>query len=77
MRFPKLQNDDKDAKKLRLEKKQLSEGWEDIQQVLYYQSFFYIPKVIYLELISKHYDNPLAGQFEIEKTQELIAEKYN
>ncbi len=54
----------------------LSEGWEDIEQVLYYQGFLYVPKVIRSELISRHHDNPFAGHFGIEKTRELIARKY-
>ncbi len=44
--------------------------------MLHYQSFLYIPKVIYLELISRHHDNPLVGHFGIKKTRELIARKY-
>ncbi len=74
MRLPELQNDDKEAMKLRSEG--LSEGWEDIEQVLYYQDLPYVPKVIRLELISRHHDDPLAGHFDIEKTRELIARKY-
>ncbi len=75
MRLPELQDDDTKAKKLRLEQV-LLKGWEDIEQVLYYQGLPYIPKVIYLELISRHHDNPLVSHFGIEKTQELIARKY-
>ncbi len=60
--------------KLRLEV--LPEGWEDIEQVLYYQGLSYVPKVIRLELISRHHDDPLAGYFSIEKTCKLIARKY-
>ncbi len=74
MRLPKLQDDDKKAMKLK--SKGLSEGWEDIEQVLYYQGLPYVPKVIRSELISRHYDDPLAGHFGIEKTRKLIARKY-
>ena len=55
IRLPKLQNNNKEAKKLRSEK--LSKGWEDIKKLLYYQGLPYIPNVICLELISKHYNN--------------------
>ncbi len=41
MRFPKLQDDDKKAKKLRSEQI-LSESWEDIEQVLHYQGLLYV-----------------------------------
>ncbi len=74
MRLPELQDDDKEAMKLRSEG--LSEGWEDIEQVFHYQGLPYVPKVIRSELISKHHDDPLAGHFGIEKTRELIARKY-
>ncbi len=74
MRLPELQDDDKEAKKLRSEG--LPEGWEEIEQVLHYHGLPYIPKVICSELISRHYNNPVAGHFGIEKTRELIARKY-
>ncbi len=69
-----MQDDDKEAMKLRSEG--LPEGWEDIEQVLYYQSLLYIPKVIYSELISRYHNDLLAGYFGIEKTCKLIARKY-
>ncbi len=75
MRLLELQDDDKEAKKLRLEQV-LPEGWEDIKQVLYYQGLLYVPKAIRSELISRHHNNPLAGYFGIEKTWKLIARKY-
>ncbi len=74
MRLSELQEDDKEAMKLRSEG--LPEGWEDIEQVLHYQGLPYVPKVIRSELISRHHDDPLAGHFGIEKTRELIAKKY-
>ncbi len=74
IRLPELQDDDKEAMKLRSEGR--PEGWEDIEQVLHYQSLLYVPKVIRSELIIRHYDNPLASHFGIEKTCKLIARKY-
>ncbi len=74
MRLLELQDDDKEAMKLRSEG--LSEGWKDIEQVLHYQGLLYVPKVIRSELISRHHDDPLAGHFGIEKIYELIARKY-
>ncbi len=74
MRLPELQDDDKEAMKLRSDR--LSEGWEDIKQVLHYQGLLYVPKVFRSELISRHHDDPLVGHFGIEKTRELIASKY-
>ncbi len=74
MRLPKLQDNNKEAMKLRSEGP--PKGRENIEQVLYYQSLPYVPKVIWSELISRHYDNPLADHFGIEKPCELIARKY-
>ncbi len=74
MRVLELQDDNKEAMKLRSEG--LPEGWEDIKQVLHYYGLLYVSKVIRSELISRHHDDPLAGHFDIEKTRELIARKY-
>ncbi len=74
IKLPELQDDDKEVMKLRSEG--LPEGREDIKQVIYYQDFPYFPKVIRSELIGRHHDNPFAGHFGIEKTQELIAREY-
>ena len=74
MGLSELQDNNKEAKKLRL-KQILLEGWQDIKQVLHYQSFLYIPKLIHSKLINKHYDNPLTGHFGIKKTGKLIARK--
>ncbi len=67
MKPPELQDEDKEAKKLRSEQV-LPEGLEDIEQVLHHQGLPYVLKVIYLELISRHHDDPLAGHFGIKKT---------
>ncbi len=74
MRLPELQDNDKEAMKLKSE--ELPEDWEDIEQILYYQGLPYVPKVIRSELISRHHDDPLVDHFGIEKTRELIARKY-
>ncbi len=74
MRLLELQDDDKEAMKLRSER--LLEGWEDIEQVLHYQGLPYFPKVIRSELISRHHDDSLAGHFGIEKSRKLIAKMY-
>ncbi len=74
IRLPQLEDNNKEAKKLRLEG--LLEGWEDIEQVFYYQSLSYVPKVIRSKLISRHHNYFLAGHFSIEKSWELIAKNY-
>ncbi len=75
IKLPELQDDNKEAKKLKSEQV-LPEGWEDIEQVLHYQGLPYVPKVICSERISRHPNNPLTSHFGIEKTRELIARKY-
>ena len=72
--LPDLQSNDNQAKKLRAT--ELLEGWEDIEGVLQYEGLSYIPEIIWLELISWHYEDPQAGHFGIDKTQKLIARKY-
>ncbi len=57
MRFPELEDDNKEAKKLRLEG--LPEGWEDVKEVFYYQGLLYVPKVICSELINRYHNDPL------------------
>ena len=44
--------------------------------MLHHQGLPYIPEIIRTELINRHHNNPLAGHFGIEKTRELIAQKY-
>lgn len=39
MKLPKLEDNDKKVKMLRLEEQQLPENWEGIEYVLYYPDF--------------------------------------
>ena len=73
LRLHKLQVKDKKAQKTRAEN---LEDWDNIDGVLHYQGFLYVPEIIRTELISRHHNNPLVGHFGIEKTRELIARKY-
>ena len=73
LRLHKLQAEDEQAQKTRAEH---SEGWEDLDNMLYYQGLPYVPEIIWTELISRHHDDPLAGHFGIKKIQELVARKY-
>ncbi len=67
MRLFELQDNNKETRKLRVEK--LPEGWKDIKEVFHYRSFPYILKIICSKLICRHYDNLLLGHFRIKKTQ--------
>ncbi len=44
--------------------------------MLHHQGLPYVPEIVRTELISRYYDNPLASHFGIDKTRELIAQKY-
>lgn len=66
MRLPELWDDDKEAKKLRVDN--LSKDWKNIKKVFYYQNLLYILKIIHTELINWYYDNQLTRYFGIKKT---------
>ena len=44
--------------------------------MLHYQRFSYISEIIWIELITRHYNNVLAGHLGIEEIKELVARKY-
>ena len=69
-----MQAEDGHAQKIRAEK--LGGNLEDSDGILHHQGLPYVPEIIRIELISRHYDDSLASHFSIEKTQELVARKY-
>ena len=71
LRLQELQETDSKTQELRTK-----DGYQDIDGVLHYQGLLFVPEVIRTELISRHHDDPLAGHFGIDKTQELVAQKY-
>ena len=66
LRLVELQAEESQVRKIGVEK--LCGNWEDSDGILHYQCLPYIPKIIRTKLISRHYDDPLAGHFGIEKT---------
>ena len=70
-----MQSEDKLARKFRAEQP-VKDGWENINGMLHHQGLFYVSEIIWIELISRHHDNLLAGHFGIEKTRKLVAWKY-
>ena len=68
LRLYKLQAKDEQARKLRVNQQPGQQGWEDIDGVLYHQGLLYVSEIIRTELISRHYDDPLADHFGIKKT---------
>ena len=76
LRLHKLQAKDKQALKMRANQQPGQQGWEDIDNVLHYQSLPYVSEIIRTELISRYHDYPPAGHFRIKKTQKLVVRKY-
>ena len=76
LRLQELQDEDDQARKVRTEQPGNAD-WQDINGVLHHQGLPYIPEIIRTELISRYHNNALVGHFGIEKTRELIAQKYN
>ena len=74
LRPVELQAEDGQARKIRAEK--LDGNWEDSNRILHHQGLLYVPKIIRIELISRHHNDPLVSHFGIEKTQKLVARKY-
>ena len=62
------------ARKIRVKK--LGGNWKDFDRILYYQSLFYITKIIKTDLINKYYDNSLVSHFSIKEIQKLVSKKY-
>ena len=73
LRLQKLHETDSKTQEL---KKQGQEGYKGVDMVLHHQGLSFVPKAIRIELISRHYNNPLAGYFDTKKTRELLAQKY-
>ncbi len=74
LRLPEQQAEDQEARKIR--EQGLKEGWEEIEEVLPHQGLPYMSEIVRTKLISRHHNDPLAGHFGIDKTRELIAQKY-
>ena len=73
LRLVELQAENDQARKIRAEK--LGRNWEDSDEILFHQSLPYISEIIKTELISRYYNDQLAGYFGIKKMQELVARK--
>ena len=75
LQLSELQESDEEAKLFR-GSADLPEGWEDVKGVFLYQKLRYVPEIIRSKVISRHYDDSLAGHFGIDKTRELVSRKY-
>ena len=75
LRLSKLQEKVEEKKRLR-GFEDLLENWEDVEGVLQYRGLLYVPEIICSKVISCHHNDPLAGHFGIDKTRELVGQKY-
>lgn len=71
-----MQEEDQFVKEMQ-SKQGLKEGWKEAKDnILNHQGLPCLPEIIQTKIINRHYNNFLADQFGIEKTQELITRKY-
>lgn len=54
----------------------LKEGWKEIEELLFFQELLYVLEIVETKLISRHYNDPLASHFGIEKIYKLVIWKY-
>ena len=73
LRLQELQETNSKVQELRQQK---ADGYEEIDDIFYYQSLPFVLKAIQTELISHHHNDLLAGHFGIKKTCKLLAQKY-
>ena len=73
LQLAELQKLDEKARRIRAEG--LNE-YEELDGILYYQGLPFIPEAIQTEIISRHHNDYLAGHFGIDKTKDLISQKY-
>ena len=74
LRLQELQETNSEAQKIGAV--ELQERWEEVDGVFHYQGLPYVSEIIRFEVISRHHDHPLAGHFGIDKTRELVGQKY-
>ena len=73
MRLSLAELQENDPKAQKIKKKQLAnKNWQEIDRVLYHQGLPFMLEATCTKFISWHYNNSLAGHFEIDKTQELM-----
>ena len=73
-RLSELQESNNKTRKIKAEG--LKDAYEEVDGVLHHQGLPFVPEANQTELINWHYNNPLAGNFGIDKTRELIGRKY-
>lgn len=67
---------DSNVKVKKIQSKDSSKRWEDIQGVLHHQDLLYVLEIIKSKVINYHHDDLLPSYFGINKTRKLVAKKY-
>lgn len=62
LRLLELEAEDQKMRKIR--KQGLKEGLKAVDRILLQKDLPYVPEIIRTELISRHYNSPLAGYFD-------------
>ena len=55
---------------------ELWDRYKEVNRILHHQGLLFVPEVIQTKIINRHYDDPLANYFSVDKTKELINQKY-
>ena len=74
LRLSELQESDDEAQKIRAEG--LKSDYEEVDGVLHHQGLSFVSEAIQTELISRYHNDSLIGHFGIDKTGELVGQKY-
>lgn len=70
LKLIKLQIKNHQAKEIKVEiriENTIKKGWKDVNKVLYSFGLAYVSEIIYIELISRQYNELLTSQLEIKK----------
>ena len=74
LRLSELQESNNETWKIRAEG--LKNNYEEVDGILHHQGLPFVSEAIRTELISRHHNDPLEGHFSINKTKDLIGQKY-
>ena len=75
LRLPELQESDDEVQRIKATG-ELQDRCKEVDEVLHHQRLPFVPEIIQTKLISRHHNDFLAGHFGINKTRELVGQKY-
>ena len=74
LRLQELQEANSEDQELKQQKRK---SYEEIDKIFHHQSVLFISNAIWIELISHHHKDLMAGYFGNQKTWQFLAQKYN